>query len=110
MYSTSPKKAIEEFTAIISREFNPEKIILFGSHAWGKPHKDSDIDLVVIKKTTRSTREVAREIDGALWGRKVALDIIVMTPVQVKKRMDMGDFFVGDILKKGKILYAKKAK
>ncbi|MBI4128017.1 MAG: nucleotidyltransferase domain-containing protein [Parcubacteria group bacterium] len=86
----------------------PEKVIMFGSYAWGTPSRDSDLDLFVIKKTDRSTREVAREIDGLLWGRTTPIDIIVYTPEQVAGRLKQGDFFIHEVLNKGKVLYARE--
>lgn len=99
---------IEEIQKVadkIAKEFKPEKIILFGSWAWGKPHKDSDVDLFIVKKT-ENTRESAREIDGSICPRPFAIDILVYRPEQVERRKKLGDFFVNDILTKGKVLYA----
>lgn len=90
----------------IAREFKPEKIILFGSWAWGNPGPDSDVDLFIVKETP-NTRETEREIDGALWGRTFPLDIIVYTPEGVAKSLRQGDFFIRDIISKGKTMYAK---
>lgn len=91
----------------IKREYQPEKIILFGSYAWGKPTKHSDIDLFIIKDTT------ARGIDRAVEVRKILdeenamfpLDVLVYTPNEMKRRLEIGDDFVKDIIDKGKILY-----
>ena len=99
------KKEIQKVTNRIVKEFQPEKIILFGSWAWGKPSPDSDVDLFIVKETKRSTREIAREISGMIFPRPFPLDIIVYTPDKVAKRLKMGDFFIEDIIKKGKILY-----
>jgi predicted nucleotidyltransferase len=96
------KKVVDK----IVQEFQPEKIILFGSWAWGKPDKDSDVDLFIIKET-ENTRQTAREIDGSIFPRPFPMDLIVYTPKQVEKRKNMRDFFIRDILKKGKVLYAK---
>lgn len=101
------EQKIQEIVQKIVKEFKPEKIILFGSWAWGNPSPDSDVDLFVVKET-RDTRRTAREIDGALWGRTIPLDIVVYTPDSVKKGLDGGDFFINDITKKGKLLYATK--
>ncbi|MEK7528177.1 MAG: nucleotidyltransferase domain-containing protein [Patescibacteria group bacterium] len=90
----------------IVRTVRPEKIILFGSRAWGTPNADSDIDLFVIKKTNRSTRDVAREIDASIWGSGMPVDVIVYTPENVEKRLAMKDFFVSDVMQKGKVLYS----
>ncbi|MFQ6003206.1 MAG: nucleotidyltransferase domain-containing protein [Candidatus Zixiibacteriota bacterium] len=91
----------------IKREYKPEKIILFGSYAWGKPTKDSDIDLFIIKDTS------ARGIDRAVEIRRILdeenaifpLDVLVYTPNEMKRRLEIGDDFVKDIIDKGKILY-----
>ncbi len=106
MDRTATEEKIQEVTQKIVKEFQPEKIILFGSWAWGKPGPDSDVDLFIIKNT-ENTRVLAREIDGALFPRLFPLDLIVYEPKQVEKRKKMGDFFINDILTKGKVLYAR---
>lgn len=100
------KQKIVETAQKIAREFDPEKIILFGSWAWGKPGPDSDVDLFIVKETP-NTRETAREIDGALWGRTFPLDIIVYTPEGVERSLARGNFFIRDIIANGKVVYAK---
>lgn len=98
---------IREVTLKIANNFQPEKIILFGSFAWGEPNENSDVDLFIIKKTDLSTREIAREIDGSIFPRPFPMDIVVYKPEQVLEREANNDFFIKDILTKGKILYAK---
>lgn len=98
---------LKEMTEKIVAEFKPEKIILFGSRAWGVPGPDSDVDVLVVKETDRSTREVAREIDGAIFPRPFPLDLLVYRPDQVEEGQARGDFFIKNILTKGRILYAK---
>jgi predicted nucleotidyltransferase len=91
----------------IKREYQPEKIILFGSYAWGKSSKHSDIDLFIIKDTT------ARRIDRAVEVRRILddenaefpLDVLVYTPSEIKRRLEIEDDFIKDIIDKGKILY-----
>lgn len=100
------QKNIQEVAGMIAKKYQPEKIILFGSYAWGKPHQDSDVDLFVIANT-ENTRETAREIDGSVFPRSFPIDLIVYTPSQVKKREQIGDFFIRDILTKGKVLYER---
>lgn len=97
---------IKQVSDKIVNEYKPEKIILFGSYAWGKPTSDSDVDLLVVKETSNPFR-LSRDIDGALFPRPFPLDLLVFTPQQVKHRESMGDFFIQDILSKGKVLYAK---
>lgn len=101
------EQKIKEVTLKIADNFQPEKIILFGSFAWGEPNENSDVDLFIIKKTDLSTREVAREIDGSIFPRPFPMDIVVYKPEQVEERSRNNDFFIKDILTKGKILYAK---
>ena len=102
----SNQEKIKEITDKIVKEYKPEKIILFGSWAWGKPGPDSDVDLLIIKKT-ENTRETAKEIDGSIFPRPFPIDLIVYTPAQLKKRKNMNDFFIKDIITKGKVLYAR---
>jgi len=97
---------IKEVSQKIAKEFKPEKIILFGSWAWGEPSPDSDVDLLVIKKAD-DNRKLAREIDGSIFPRPFPLDLIVYGPEQVEQRKRRGDSFINDILTKGKVLYAQ---
>ena len=99
-------KKLQEIINKIVKEHRPEKIILFGSYARGNPGPDSDVDLFIIKETT-NTRETARSINRLLFPRPFPIDLIVYTPEQLKKRMNIEDFFVSDIINKGKILYEK---
>lgn len=97
---------IERVAEKIVKISQPEKIILFGSWAWGNPGPDSDVDLCVIKKTD-NTRKEAIKIDEATSQRNFPLDILVYTPEYVAKRSVLGDFFIEDILNKGKLLYER---
>lgn len=94
-------------TKMIVAQYDPEQIILFGSYAWGKPTKDSDIDLFIVKKTM-TPYETAREIDGKIFPRPFPIDILVYDPKKVRERLESGDYFIKNIFTKGKVLYAKK--
>lgn len=100
------RKKIQEIADKIAKEFQPEKIILFGSYAWGQPTENSDVDLFIVKKTD-NTRETAREIDGSIRPRPFPIDLIVYKPESVEKGLIMKDFFINNIIIKGKILYAQ---
>jgi predicted nucleotidyltransferase len=95
---------IQDMADKIIAAFSPERIILFGSYAWGKPGPDSDIDFFIIKDTN-DTRKTSRKINRLLFPRETPIDVIVFTPQELEKRKN--DFFVEDILKKGKTLYAR---
>lgn len=99
---------IDKIVRKIVDGYSPEKIILFGSYAYGEPNPDSDLDLLIIKKTSE------RFIDRLTHVRKIVSDPkrsipfepIVLTPNEVKERLAMGDQFIGDIVGNGKILYS----
>jgi uncharacterized protein len=88
--------------------FRPEKIILFGSYAFGNPTHDSDVDLLVIMETNGSRKEKHRAVSMLLYPRQFPVDIIVKTPKEVADAMKGGkdnSFFIREIMKKGKVLY-----
>ena len=105
MITKTIQKNIKTVVDKIAREFHPDKIILFGSYAWGEPGPDSDVDLLIIKKTV-DTRRTAREIDKTLFPRPFSLDLIVYDPEQVARRRAAGDDWINQVLMKGKVLYA----
>lgn len=88
----------------IAKEQRPEKIILFGSYAWGEPGPDSDVDLFVVKET-ENTREKAMEIDGSIFPRPFPIDLIVYTPAKLKRELNLEEPFVSKITKEGKVLF-----
>lgn len=94
---------IKEVAESIGKKFQPEKIILFGSYAWGEPGPDSDVDLFVIKETD-DTRKTSREISRLIFPRPFPLDIIVYKPEQAEKAQKK-DFFIRNILQNGQLLY-----
>lgn len=100
------QEKIKEVAAKIAKEYHPERIILFGSYAWGVPSQDSDVDLFIVKDTN-NTRVMTRIINRFIFPRPFPLDLIVYTPEQVEKRKKTRDFFLRDILNKGKVLYER---
>lgn len=97
---------IKEVAGFIGKKFQPEKIILFGSHAWSRPGPDSDVDLLIVKETA-DTRATARMIDGAIFPRPFPLDIIVYRPAQLQEAQKK-DFFIRHIMRKGRLLYGQR--
>lgn len=106
--SIATQQKIKKVTEKIVQEYKPERIILFGSYAWGKPHADSDVDLLVVKETRQSTFRVAQEIDASIFPRDFAMDFIVYTPSRLMKRFRLGDPFIKKILTEGITLYEKE--
>jgi predicted nucleotidyltransferase len=100
-----PLSAIRRFARRIAERFRPDKIILFGSYAYGIPHDESDVDLLVIMPT-RNAIDQAIRIDLA-FERPFALDVHVRTPYQIKQGLKEGDcdWFLREVMEKGKVLY-----
>lgn len=96
---------LKEITEKIVKEYQPEKIILFGSWAWGEPHENSDLDIFIVKTTNTPSLKRIEELDRLFSRRELPMDFLVYTPEQVERRMTMGDLFVKDILENGKVLY-----
>jgi predicted nucleotidyltransferase len=97
----------------IVRELNPEKIILFGSYAHGKPTPDSDVDLLVIMETEDDAKGRYRAVSKQLYPRQFPVDIIVKTPQEVDEALRGGvdnGFFIREIIKKGKVLYDRHSR
>jgi predicted nucleotidyltransferase len=85
----------------------PEKIILFGSYAYGKPNPHSDVDLLVILKTKEPLTERSWMVSRLLLPRPFPVDILVKTPKEIEKALKSGDFFLKEILTRGKVLYER---
>jgi predicted nucleotidyltransferase len=100
-----PQQAIDDVVRQIAENFNPRKIILFGSYAWENPRPDSDVDLLVVMETELKETKQALLIDQSLNRDLFGLDLIVYTPKTLEKRIAMGDSFLKEITTKGKILY-----
>ncbi len=97
-------RTISSFARKVAKQFNPKKIILFGSYAYGKPTEDSDVDILIVMPFKGRNPEKATEIWMATKP-KFPIDIMVRKPAELEKRLKMGDFFLRDIVEKGKVLY-----
>lgn len=102
-----PMRAIRAVAKQIADQFHPDKIILFGSYAYGKPRPESDVDLLVIMDTLLRSRQQRLEISRAISPRPFPLDVIIYTPQQVKERLAMQDFFLQEITTRGKVIYER---
>jgi len=98
-----PLSAIRRFARQIAERFKPEKIILFGSYAYGKPNEESDVDLLVIMP---AYNEIAQAIRiRREFKRPFALDLIVKTPKRLERELKQENWFLREAMSKGKILY-----
>ena len=98
------ERSIRELTDRIVREFNPERIILFGSYSYGTPFEGSDIDLlVVLPFEGHGIRKAAEIVDRVK--PTIPVDIVVRTPEDIERRLGLNDFFLKEIVGSGKVLY-----
>lgn len=98
------------------RELNPHLVILFGSYAYGTPHKDSDIDLLVVTndKFTPQTFKEKTDLYIAVSehilsiSKQVPIDLIVYTLPMYEQFLKTGSSFSKEILSKGVVIYESK--
>jgi predicted nucleotidyltransferase len=102
---TVKRREIQRVCGQIARLFKPQRIVLFGSYACGRPTADSDVDLLVVMpfegKSFRKASEIRTRIDA-----NFPLDLIVRSPEEMNRRLARGDFFLREVTEKGKLLYA----
>jgi predicted nucleotidyltransferase len=104
--SRVPWETIKAVADQIAMEFQPERIVLFGSHAYGEPAPDSDVDLLVVMDTP--LREVDQAIAiGRTLRRPFGLDLIVRTPANLQRRLALGDWFLREIIERGQVMYER---
>ncbi|MBI2331963.1 MAG: nucleotidyltransferase domain-containing protein [Chloroflexi bacterium] len=103
-----PMRTIRALAKHIAREFDPDQVILFGSHAYGKPTAWSDVDLLVVMETPKGEEfEKSLEIRESLSRVTFGLDIVVRSRKVIERRKKLGDWFLIDITEKGKVLYER---
>jgi predicted nucleotidyltransferase len=91
----------------IAKKFDPEEIILFGSHAYGEPDAGSDVDLLVVMETPKGEVKTIMEISDSLPPLPFHVDIIARSRATINRRKNSGDFFLREVTKRGKVLYAR---
>ncbi len=90
-------------------EFHPETIYLFGSYAWGKPTSSSDLDFMIIVKTSRQ-KPIQRAVRAqrSLRGVKAAVDVLVKTRKEFEQYVSVRASLEAQIAREGKLLYGRK--
>ena len=103
-----PMRTIRAIAKHIAEKFDPEEIILFGSHAYGKPNAWSDVDLLVVMDMPKGDEfEKSLEIRRSLPSLNFGLDVVVRSRKIIEKRKRLGDWFLVDVTEKGKVLYER---
>src|SRR5437867_1086485 len=100
-----PLRVIRRFARQVAERFQPEKIVLFGSYAWGTPHADSDVDILVVMPARNQHDQAVRircDVPAPF-----PMDLLVRTPKNLQWRLAEGESFHTEIMTKGKVLYEK---
>jgi predicted nucleotidyltransferase len=100
-----PMAAIRRYARQIAEKFDPARIILFGSYAYGQPHEWSDVDILVVMPARNQIDQALRIILAV--EAPFSLDLIVRTPKRLQRDWEDGDWFLREVLAKGKVLYEK---
>lgn len=98
----------EALPAVVDRlvaELHPDKIILFGSYAYGQPTTDSDVDLLIVMDTDVPPLQRYVLVSRLLWPCPFPVDILVKRPDEIEVALAAGDFFMAEIVAKGQVLY-----
>ncbi len=97
---------LAEIADRIVRALAPEKIWLFGSHAWGSPNADSDLDLyIVVHDEDEPSYRIARKAYKALRGISVPIDILIRTRAEFEQGIRAPSSLESQITEKGVALY-----
>jgi predicted nucleotidyltransferase len=101
-----PKEILDEMTRRLVENLRPERIILFGSHAWGEPDEDSDVDLlVIVRHSDLPPAKRAMHAHRCLRGLGVSKDVIVKTVAEVDRERRVHASLVSEALERGRPLY-----
>lgn len=103
------KTILSEVVEKLKREYNPLRIILFGSYAFGNPTEDSDIDLLILKNTNKRRVDRFVQVKRIIYNPncKIPISPLVYNPEELEERLRMGDDFIKEIIQKGTILYER---
>jgi predicted nucleotidyltransferase len=100
-----PLAVIRRWARQLGERFQPDKIILFGSYAYGQPHEESDVDVLVVMPARNEINQSIR-LSLAL-DPPFPLDLIVRTPEHLRRDLEDGDWFLHEVVTRGKVLYEK---
>lgn len=104
------RRVSDELPRVVERivaRLDPEMVVLFGSYAYGIPTVDSDVDLLVIMDTEVPRKERSWLVSRLLIPRPFPVDILVKTPEEIETALAGRDFFIQEIMARGKVLYER---
>ncbi|MGR3175685.1 MAG: HEPN domain-containing protein [Candidatus Scalindua sp.] len=101
-------RTVKDITERLIEYYEPDRIILYGSYGTKKERKNSDIDLLIIKKTEKYLIERRIEAETILSDRLMSVDITIYTPEEVRYLFSVGSPFIEEVMEKGRLLYMRK--
>jgi HEPN domain-containing protein/predicted nucleotidyltransferase len=101
--------SLEQLVQRIIEGYNPDRIIVFGSHARGRAREGSDVDLLIVKETEKRPIDRRVEVERLVSDRAIPLDILVYTPRELRELYALGSPFVEEVIETGRVLYMRKA-
>ena len=103
------EQELQEVIRRIIESYAPQKIILFGSYAYGRPTPDSDFDLLILKETEEPPRQRRFIVRKIVWPLPINTPVepIVLTQSELDQRLKLKDQFIQEIVSRGRLLYAK---
>lgn len=97
---------LDEVTARLAAEFQPEQVWLFGSYAWGEPDEDSDLDLlVVVSHSDETPVRRSQRAHRCLRGLGIAKDVLVKTRAELDRFRHVRSSLEAEILQRGRLIY-----
>lgn len=101
------KTIVSEIVEKLKREYKPQRIILFGSYAYGNPTEDSVINLLILKNTDERRVDRLAQVKRIIYNPncKIPVSLLVYSPEELEERLRKGDEFIKEIIQKGTILY-----
>ena len=104
---TPIERQLHGVTRRLVEALQPERIVLFGSQAYGRPSPESDVDLLIVMNSDERPAARAARVSRLLRPRPFPIDALVRTPEEIKHRLEMGDQFIHMILERGRVLYER---
>ena len=100
--------SLEQIVKRLAEQYDPDRIILFGSHARGQGREGSDLDLLIVKQTAQRPIDRHMEVERLLSDRQIPLDLFVYTPREVWDLYAAGSPFIEEVIESGRVVYMRK--
>jgi uncharacterized protein len=101
------RRAIDDLVLAIVNQFSPDRVILFGSHAYGTPQPWSDVDLLVVMDTPQGEGRAMQAVRNSMPPRPFSVDVVVRSQTEIDRRIALDDWFLEEITRKGQVLYER---